>query len=69
MSGNFVKASVTTGTITKGAKSIILGNATQTSDWNKPESVITEDTKTRFKAAVEGDTKELPAKAEKAVMR
>ena len=69
MSGNVVKAFVATGTITKGAKSIVLGIATQTSDWNRPESVVTEDTKDGFKAAVESDTKELPAKAEKVVMR
>ena len=69
MSGNVVKAFATTGTITKGAKSIVLGIATQTSDWSRPESVVTEDTKSGFKAAVEGDTKELPAKAEKVVMR
>ena len=69
MPGNVVKAFVTTGTITKGTKSIVLGIATQTSNWSRPESSITETMKTGFKAAVQGDTKALPAQAEKVVMR
>ncbi|KAI4128065.1 MAG: hypothetical protein LQ347_004337 [Umbilicaria vellea] len=69
MSGNVIKAFVATGTITKGTKSIVLGVATQTSNWSRPESGITETMKTGFKAAVQGDTKALPAQAEKIVMR
>lgn len=69
MPGNVVKAFMTTGTITKGAKTITIGIATQTSNWSRPESTITEDTKTGFKAAVESDTENLPAKAEKMVMQ
>ncbi|KAK4242163.1 hypothetical protein C8A03DRAFT_40438 [Achaetomium macrosporum] len=57
MPGNVVKAFVTTGTVIKGAKSLTLGVATQTSLWNRPE------------AAVERDTRALPAEAEKFVMR
>lgn len=53
----------------RGIKPIMIGIATQTSDWNRPEWVVTEDTKTGFKAAVENDTVELPEKTEKVVMR
>ncbi|KAL9124343.1 MAG: hypothetical protein Q9217_006319 [Psora testacea] len=69
MPGNVVKAFVATGSITKGTKSIVLGVATHTSNWSRPESGITETMKTGFKAAVQGDTKALPAQAEKIVMR
>jgi hypothetical protein len=69
MPGNVVKAFVTTGTVVKGAKSLILGVATQTSAWSRPECAITEDMKSGFQAAVEKDTKAMPAAAEKVVMR
>ncbi|AEO63426.1 uncharacterized protein THITE_2169457 [Thermothielavioides terrestris NRRL 8126] len=69
MSGNVVKAFVTTGAVIKGAKSLTLGVATQTSFWNRPESAITESMKSGFKAAVERDTRALPAEADKIVMR
>jgi hypothetical protein len=69
MPGNVVKAFVTADTITKGAKSIVLGIATQTSSWSRPELVVTIETKKGFKAAMEGDTKELPAVARMIVTR
>ena len=60
---------MTTGSVTKGAKSFILGVATQTSHWDRPESAVSESMKSGFKQAVEKDKKELPEKAEKLVMR
>lgn len=52
MVGNAVKAFVTTGNVIKGFKSLLLGIATQTSYWKRPESA-TESMKSGFKEAVE----------------